>query len=223
MLLHELAHVERRDFAVNLLQRVVLVVLWFQPAAWALYHSLSREREACCDQLAVTRGASAPALARALVRLAESRLPRAVAMAAAGGEDLSWRVNLLLAPETILPRSRSWFGTGLGLLALACSALGGAKLPSADEAITDLYIASDIGPAVAINARDPAGSFGLQIRQGQVIGATVGNRQVAQANILQRGERVTLLGASKEPVVSFRVTPFGRIEWRARVAQMPRS
>ncbi len=99
MLLHELAHVERRDFAMNLLQRVVLVVLWFQPAAWALYHSLSREREACCDQLAVTRGASAPAL----VRLAESRLPRAVAMAAAGGGDLSWRVNLLLSPERLCP------------------------------------------------------------------------------------------------------------------------
>ena len=222
VLLHELAHVARSDFAVNLLQRLTLVALWFQPAAWTLYRHVCREREACCDQLAVRHGASAPALARALVRLAEDRLPPPAAMAVTGRGDLRWRVNLLLASERTVPKRHHWQAALLGTLALALSGLGGAQLTMEDRAMTDLYIASALGPVVSIAAHDPGGVFGLRIRQGRVLEASVEDQPLPLTSIRQHGERVTLLGAAQEPVVSFRVTPSGRIEWQARTAKAPR-
>lgn len=223
VLLHELAHVARSDFAVNLLHRFVLLALWFQPAAWALYRHVAREREACCDQLALTHDASALALAKALVRLAEDHLAPPVAMCVAGGGDFRWRVNRLLTPEKPVPPSRHWQTAALGALALVLSAVGGRQLMVADRAVTDLYIASVLGPVVSVSAHDPGGVFGLRIRRGHVLEATIEDRRLASTDIRQRGERVTLLGAAREPVVSLRVTPFGRIEWEARVAKTPRT
>lgn len=50
---HELAHVRRFDLWVNLLQRLAEAVLFYHPALWWLSARLRRERELCCDELAV--------------------------------------------------------------------------------------------------------------------------------------------------------------------------
>lgn len=222
VLLHELVHAGRRDFAANLLQRLALAALWFQPAAWTLYRHVACEREARCDGLAVRHGASAPALARALVRLAEARPPATVAQAAAGRGDLRWRVDRLLMVVAPVPATRRWPAAVLGLLALGLAGLGGMRLAATDGAMTDLYIASALGPVVSVNARDPGGAFGLRIRRGQVLAATVEDRPLSAARIRQLGDRVTLLGVAQEPVVSLQVTPFGRIAWQARDAKILR-
>ena len=49
VLAHELAHVRRWDVAVNLLQRVVEALLFFNPAVWWISRQVRVEREACCD------------------------------------------------------------------------------------------------------------------------------------------------------------------------------
>lgn len=221
VLLHELAHVARRDFAANLLQRLVLAVVWFQPAAWSLYRGICREREACCDQMALCLGASAPALARALVRMAEGAPPPTVALSAAGHGELRWRIYRLLTPEEPTSLPSVWLATLLGIAMLVLSGLGGARLAGMDGTVTDLYIASALGPVVSVRAHDPGGVFDLRIRRGRVLEASVENRPLSAENIRQRGDRVTLLGAASEPVVSFQVTPAGRINWRARSARTP--
>ena len=218
VLLHELAHAARHDFAVNLLQRLILVPLWFQPAAWSLYRHLAREREACCDSLAIRYGASAPALARALVHLAEHRPRPAVAMAAVRSGDLGWRVHRLLTAERTASVRWRWRVPVSGALALVLAAAAGACLATLDGAMSDLYIASALGPVVAVQAHDPVGAFGLRVRQGQVITASVEERRLPPASILQHGEQVTLLDADRHPVVSCHLTPSGRIEWQARRA-----
>ena len=225
VLLHELAHVAQADFAANLLQRLLLAACWFQPAARALYHAVCREREARCDQLALEHGASALALARALVRLAEERIPPPAAMAATGRGDLGWRVQRLVTPTHpgAAARFQGWRAAWPATLALILCGFGGTRLPVADVAVTDLYIASALGPTVSVRAHDPGGVFGLQIQRGQVLEASVEDRPLPPANIRQHGDRVTLLGAANEPVVSLRVTPFGRIEWQPRAARTPGS
>ena len=55
VLLHELAHVRRRDNLVNLLQRLVESVLFFHPAVWIVSGWVRREREHCCDRVVVER------------------------------------------------------------------------------------------------------------------------------------------------------------------------
>ena len=55
VLLHELAHVRRYDNLVNLLQRIVESLLFFQPMVWIVSGWVRREREHCCDELVVAR------------------------------------------------------------------------------------------------------------------------------------------------------------------------
>ncbi|WP_141765651.1 M56 family metallopeptidase, partial [Hymenobacter coccineus] len=72
ILAHELAHVLRRDYLVNLLQTVAETVFFYHPAVWYLGQCLRDERENCCDDLATDLVGGDPLrLARALTALAE--------------------------------------------------------------------------------------------------------------------------------------------------------
>jgi beta-lactamase regulating signal transducer with metallopeptidase domain len=51
---HELAHIRRWDFFVNLCQLVIESLLFFNPAVWWMSRQVRIEREACCDAIAVT-------------------------------------------------------------------------------------------------------------------------------------------------------------------------
>ena len=67
VLLHELAHVRRYDNLVNLLQRIVESLLFFQPMVWIVSGWVRREREHCCDELVVARTRRPQAYAEMLV------------------------------------------------------------------------------------------------------------------------------------------------------------
>jgi bla regulator protein BlaR1 len=53
ILLHEMAHISRRDYLVNILQTVVETIFFFNPAIWWLSALIREEREACCDDLVI--------------------------------------------------------------------------------------------------------------------------------------------------------------------------
>ena len=216
LLLHELAHAQRHDFRWNLLQRIALAAFWFHPAAWLLYRRVMREREMRCDALAVRHGASALELARGLVRLAEGRMPSALAMAITGGDFVA-RVHRLLAVDA-MPATSPMGARPLAfaLSALCLLALAGGRLGRVDTSMADLYHASTFGPIVSVLASDPAGSFALRIRHGQVLAATIGQQPLSRDRIRQQGDRVTLLDAASQPILALIVTPQDRIEWEAR-------
>lgn len=216
VLLHELAHVRRRDFLWNLLQRCMLVLVWFQPAAWWLHAQLARERELCCDALAVRHGASPLVLGKALVRLAENHARSDLSMGIAGRGELATRVHRLLGLHEAGGAPRRSVGVAVVLSLLCASAIGLGRMGLADPAIGDLYIASAMGPTVYIAAHDPAGMFTLRVRQGRVVQASVDRRRVPREDIVQQGHRVTLVGTARMPIVSLQVTPQGRIQWEAR-------
>ncbi|HEV2844833.1 MAG TPA: M56 family metallopeptidase, partial [Thermoanaerobaculia bacterium] len=52
ILAHELAHVRRHDYLINLLQTVVETLLFYHPAVWWVSAQVRRERENCCDDMA---------------------------------------------------------------------------------------------------------------------------------------------------------------------------
>jgi beta-lactamase regulating signal transducer with metallopeptidase domain len=103
ILAHELAHVRRHDYLVNLIQCGVEAVFFFHPAVWWMSAVVRREREHCCDDAAATAIGSRPAVAAALVSLEERRGPR-WAVAATGG-SLAGRVRRLVAAGP--PRRRT--------------------------------------------------------------------------------------------------------------------
>lgn len=53
IILHELAHIRRHDFLVNLLQRFTEIIFFFNPAVHWVSELIRREREYCCDDLAI--------------------------------------------------------------------------------------------------------------------------------------------------------------------------
>jgi beta-lactamase regulating signal transducer with metallopeptidase domain len=72
ILAHELAHVLRRDYLVNLLQTVAEVLFFYHPAVWFVANCVRTERENCCDDAATAMVGGDPLrLARALTALAE--------------------------------------------------------------------------------------------------------------------------------------------------------
>ncbi len=98
ILLHELAHIRRYDYAVNLLQIFVEGLLFYHPAVWWISGVIRAERENCCDDQVVAATGGAFEYAAALASLEQSRVPRE-ALAATGG-SLMKRIRRLLAnPE----------------------------------------------------------------------------------------------------------------------------
>ena len=72
ILAHELAHILRRDYLVNLLQTVAEVLFFYHPAVWFVANCVRTERENCCDDAATALVGGDPLrLARALTALAE--------------------------------------------------------------------------------------------------------------------------------------------------------
>jgi len=53
ILSHELAHIKRRDYLINILQNVIEVLFFFNPAVLWLSKMIKEERENCCDDLAI--------------------------------------------------------------------------------------------------------------------------------------------------------------------------
>ena len=84
ILLHELAHLRRRDDWTNLAQKLLAAVFFFHPAVWWIEGKLSLEREMACDDAVLAETANPRAYAECLVTVAEkSLMRRGLAMAQA--------------------------------------------------------------------------------------------------------------------------------------------
>lgn len=109
ILLHELAHIRRHDYVVNILQTLAEGILFYHPAVWWLSNVIRTEREHCCDDLAIAASGAATAdsatydYALALTALEESRWAGSSTQPAAGvaasGGNLKMRIHRLLYPQ----------------------------------------------------------------------------------------------------------------------------
>jgi beta-lactamase regulating signal transducer with metallopeptidase domain len=84
ILMHELAHIRRRDYLVNLLQSLVEIVFFFNPAVLWVSQLIKTEREHCCDDMALAQNTSKSGYIRALVSCQEYQATPAYAMAFPG-------------------------------------------------------------------------------------------------------------------------------------------
>ena len=69
ILAHELVHIARHDYLLNLLQSFVEILFYFNPAVWWMSAHVRTERENCCDDIAVRLCGNSLAYAKALVSL----------------------------------------------------------------------------------------------------------------------------------------------------------
>jgi len=129
ILAHELAHIRRHDYLVNMLQAVIETLLFYHPAVWWISRQIRQEREQCCDDLAVAACGDAMGYARALFALEEFRAATPSSAMAANGGSLSQRIERLVgvAPPSH-PHLAGWL-VGLFLLSVAV----GAQMLSAES------------------------------------------------------------------------------------------
>ncbi len=128
ILAHELAHVRRHDYLVNLLQSLVETLLFYHPAVWWISRQIRVERENCCDDIAVNLMHDRAAYARALASVASVRVPW-LAPAAAGGKLLPRLRRILGLPPVHSGFSPRWVAGLLLLTFLGMSLV--AQLPAA--------------------------------------------------------------------------------------------
>jgi beta-lactamase regulating signal transducer with metallopeptidase domain len=121
VLAHELAHVRRCDYALNLVQVAADVMLWFHPAARWLSRRVRIEREYCCDDVAVPVAHDPRDYARALATLEDARHDGSVvvavvaAVAATSGTLLDRIQRVVGEPRPVLTPVRATAALALAI------------------------------------------------------------------------------------------------------------
>lgn len=121
LLAHELAHVRRHDFLVNLLQNVVEILLFYHPAVWWLSRRIRHERELVADGIAAQFTGEPRRLAFALSELEKMQFASRRMAPAADGGDLLQRIRQLMAPQ----EQRSNWKAAVAVLGVAAACLAG--------------------------------------------------------------------------------------------------
>lgn len=135
LLAHELGHVRRHDYLVNLGQNVIETLFFYHPAVWWMSHRIRIEREQIADDYAARKLGEPRRLALALSELERIQFSTHHLAQAANGGDLMSRIKRLLRPDT---QTLNWkaaipvLGLAAMSVALFAQAAAGPK-PVADK------------------------------------------------------------------------------------------
>ncbi len=101
ILLHELSHIKRKDYLVNLMQQAIAIILFFNPFARLINSMVNRERENGCDDMVIAKTENPLIYAYALLKLEEVRQPNMELMLAATGKryDLLNRIERIMKTQ----------------------------------------------------------------------------------------------------------------------------
>jgi uncharacterized protein (TIGR03435 family) len=134
---HELAHVKRHDYIVNLLQILTETLFFCHPVVWWVSKQIRIERELCCDDVAVHACGDPVAYARALTTLARQSLATPQLSMGATGGSLKFRVQRLLgtAPRELEPSGAP--GVIVLAVAIASAVLSIDRLQAGGETVSE--------------------------------------------------------------------------------------
>jgi TonB family protein len=156
---HEIAHIRRHDYVVNVLQSLVETLLFYHPGVWWISRQIRLERELCCDDVAAEACGDRIAYARALASLEELRADAPALALAANGGDLVTRIRRLLRrPQPVSPQP-TWMVISLAVATVSLVFAGGRVGQAATVVAPDPTIAAravDILLPTAVSAPSPA-------------------------------------------------------------------
>lgn len=173
ILAHELAHVRRYDYLVNIVQTVVEILGFYHPAVWWVSRRIRIERENCCDDLAVQVCGSSLQYARALACMEGIRHSAGdLAMAATGG-SLVARIARLLGRPAVDDRRFAWLPGLVALLLVVGISIPAALVlgtPQPPQTVEPTTVAANQGtteanaaPSNTENASNSSGAEAAQI------------------------------------------------------------
>ena len=161
ILAHELAHIRRHDYAVNLLQTIAETLLFYHPAVWWISNRIRVEREHCCDDIAIAVCGDPLGYAQALAELETWRTSAAtMALAATDGSFLERVRRILRVPVSDESRSPSWVVTLVLTMVFAVGAggvqRGWGAVQQADARASMPFVPTDAGLCVAPQRPPPS-------------------------------------------------------------------
>jgi len=158
VLLHELAHLKRRDPGMQALAHLACALHWFNPFVWMLHRTWLREREMACDALVLSTGVAPKGYALHLLDIAErfrALMPRPILSAAMAGPGLEQRVRNILSYVPVRSGGRRGLVvaillTAAGLVTAAATFLPRPRVPlpgTPQEIEVGLRLSADPFPA----------------------------------------------------------------------------
>jgi BlaR1 peptidase M56 len=211
ILAHELAHIRRHDYLVNLLQTVVETLLFYHPAVWWLSRRIRAERENCCDDLAVTLCGDPVTYAQALADLEGLRGPERRLVMAADGGSLMYRVHRILGAPSHAGRAPGWLAASASVLVLVGIAFGTAgteavQLPSASDLVPAQSAASKAQAEAVVAEQEhsapPAASTRPAHRRSESIDRAVERARADQQMAAIAEERIGLLAQQERELMT---------------------
>jgi beta-lactamase regulating signal transducer with metallopeptidase domain len=169
VLLHELAHVRRRDCLTQIPAQIACALLWHNPAVWLAARRLYLERERACDDAVLRAGERASDYAQALLEMARGLSPRRHDLASASlarSLFIEGRLRAILDPS-LSRRSAGRVGRAAIAAGIACAAVTLAALRPAPAPTS---VASAPAVAEPAAAAEPAPAPGAAI-EGSVSSA----------------------------------------------------
>ncbi len=121
VLLHEQAHIDRRDPLWNLVAQLAQAVYWFHPLMWLVLRQLHAERERACDDAVLAAGVRPSDYATHLMTCARLTASAAAGLPMASRSHLTVRVEAVLSPAVL--RAPVSFGQRATLAAACCALL----------------------------------------------------------------------------------------------------
>lgn len=94
---HELAHIKRNDYFINLIQSFIEILFFYHPATWWISSQIRSERENCCDDIAIQATGDSVTFVKTLADIEEKRLQSEILSVAFSGKgSLFKRVSRLI-------------------------------------------------------------------------------------------------------------------------------
>lgn len=210
VLAHELAHIARRDWALNLLQSFVETIFYYHPAVWWISFIIRTEREQSCDDVAIALTGNRLIYAKALLHLAEKPIKAAPALALSARGWNHSRPLLLERVRRILQTSQpvsftmeKIFAT-IALLAIClfCGLRANKDNPILQSALAQIggpiqYLSenvADVMPADSIPKKnhtqtitrdDGNQKVHLEVKNGQITKLKIDGREIPPAEMAQ--------------------------------------
>jgi beta-lactamase regulating signal transducer with metallopeptidase domain len=232
LLAHELAHVRRHDYLVNLMQTATEILLFYHPAVWWVSGQMRAERENDCDDLAVAATGDALVYARALAEIESMRCSTdgARLVMAADSGSLLIRIRRLVEARRSQPGRPSPLLAGALVIAIFLTIMAGARtILSRNIENSERTVREEIQPP-AIKAANEAARFDLETEQSahSSVEALIARDETSGEDASIRRAAVEALGKHKGTVVVMdpqtgRVHTIVNQEWALRRGWNPAS
>lgn len=185
ILAHELSHLRRYDYLLNVLQLFIEAVFYYHPAIWWLGHEVRALREQSCDDLAVRHTGNSLAYAKTLLRVADHRKETstkfALGLLGQNKRQLLYRVKRILNQPDKQTDMREKFAVMSILLSLALLVSVSAGWSWPDSSGTQ---AESLSPAYAMVDTLPQGKVRMEIDEdGETMDVTVKDGAIQRLKI----------------------------------------